>query len=406
MEACASVFDQDDDQFLVVNAADNQSSAEFSSDGAPETAVIHGSEQGVQFFSPVPKEKHEEALNMQPTNDWIDQSLESQTGESSTLLSLPKGLKFHQTVKSEDAALDIMSIVQSSKTEEKRLRMKKIMWRSSCDDESSSLIQKLRKEIRQTVCDKNISDISKAFDGKLLSAFRAAISGPENMNVDKVDASSQRARNILLHKGKIRENLAKKVYSTASGRRKRAWDRDLTVEFWKQRCLNGKPEKVQTLKSVLDLLKKVQDPNAHIETEQTLESETDNSLLSRLYLADMSVLPRTETIKPLSALTDKKPENSLEHANHNKRLKVCGNASMKAQSNGVKIARKGNELAKESVVGSSSSKTDKRQWALEVLARKSSSSNSGLSQSREEDHFLKGNYPLLVCLIDILIVFF
>ncbi|CAA6665739.1 unnamed protein product [Spirodela intermedia] len=377
----------------------------------------------------------DEKCNMLPQRRRIDPCFAMDPREWSDLASSSKDLESDQVSGKEDGTSDIMSIVQdtgckssitqSSSTDGRHrgvgLRVKKILWRSGHDNESSVLVQKLRNEIRERVCDKDISDISRivAFDGKLLSAFRAAIARPENKTVSKVDPPSVRAKNILLQKGKVRENLTKKVYATTSGRRRRAWDRDRAVEFWKHRCLSSEPEKVRTLQSVLDLLKKVKSPLVHPEIEQGPETQASNSLLSRLYLADTSVLPRTDDIKPLSVLADDKTvggiasKYSAEANSQNKRVKIDDpsfkgeNTWRKEQSYGVKNgvqssiygsrnAKKSNELSKEPLANSASSKSDKRQWALEILARKSSLSNTGMPQSGEEDHhLLKGNYPLL-----------
>jgi hypothetical protein len=43
-------------------------------------------------------------------------------------------------------------------------------------------------------------------------------------------------------------------------------------------------------------------------------------------------------------------------------------------------------------------KTDKRKWALEVLARKAAVTSRKTTDELQEDNaVLKGNYPLLVC---------
>ncbi|XP_078431339.1 RING/U-box protein [Wolffia australiana] len=342
-------------------------------------------------------EDDDEKSHVLPQKRQFEKCLETKT-EFSALGSPSNYLESNPNPEN-NATLDIMSIVQSSRVDEKcgsgGLRVKKILWKSMADNKSSSLIQKLRGEIRDTVGEKNISDISKAFDGKLLSAFRAAISRSATESFDKSELKPLRARNILPQKGKVRENLTKKVYATASGRRKRAWDRDWAVEFWKHRRVGDEPEKVKTLQSVLELLKKLKSPVFNPETAQDGESQADNSLLSRLYLADTSVLPRTEGMKPLSNVADAHGKNPTEATAQNKRLKTGGSAPAKDLQNSENIITKAIREQTKHPLSSSSSKSDKRQWALEVLARKSSLSNSGTSQSSEKDQSLKGSYPLL-----------
>lgn len=163
------------------------------------------------------------------------------------------------------------------------------MRRAGDEKESSIIVQKLRKEIKEAVQDKNSKTIDNdsTFDAKLLTAFRAALVKPKNELVNKPHSSSIHVRKSVLQKGKVRENLTKKIYASSTGRRKRAWDRDREVEFWKHRCKGMKPEKVETLQSVLEFLKKaVTSSSENLEMDQGSQDETKNSILSRVYLAD------------------------------------------------------------------------------------------------------------------------
>ncbi|GJN17853.1 hypothetical protein PR202_gb04956 [Eleusine coracana subsp. coracana] len=158
------------------------------------------------------------------------------------------------------------------------LRVKKIFRKEG--KESSVLVQKLQQEIREVVRDTgtNILEKDGSFDEKLLTAFRAAIGksvdGPEK----SANLSVIRTKRSLLQKGKKRENLTKKLYGTSTGRRRSAWHRDWEVEFWKYRCSPGvNPEKIETLQSVLQLLKKSSEMDK--ETARGKKGENNDSFI-------------------------------------------------------------------------------------------------------------------------------
>lgn len=344
-------------------------------------------------------------------------------------------------------SIDIMSIVQARKlgTENKPvrqkeagkcakveknaagLRMKKIMRRPNEDKESYDVVQKLRKEIREAVRKKPAGDIGKSIvDSNLLAAFRAAVAGPVTEPAKKSSARIVKAKKLLLQKGKARENLTKKIYATSSGKRRRAWDRDCEIEFWKHRCLTtSKPEKIETLRSVLNLL------NRNPETKNVGQTsrEDEAPILSRLYLADASVFPRKDDIKPLSVLKAaacsnqnevlSSGEKCIESHPDNCAVKSLGKNEDPVQSNigfiddkkksvcssstdGVapgKLHRGGNldkASPQKKMVGKPDDvKIDKRKWALEVLARKTGSGATNPMHQKQDDAALKASYPLL-----------
>ncbi|KAI5383414.1 uncharacterized protein At4g10930 isoform X1 [Lathyrus oleraceus] len=346
----------------------------------------------------------------------------------------------------EIAASDIMNIVKgtnrrlskgladtnaSEKLAEKKgnmagLRVKKIMKRVSDDGESSSVVQNLRKEIREAVRNKSsISFEDNRFDKNLLEAFRAAITGPKTELVNKLSPTALKAKKSMLQKGKVRENLTRKIFATSNGRRKRAWDRDCEIEFWKYRCMRAsKPEKVETLQSVLDLLRK---SSENPESEQTPSCQAKNPILSRLYIADTSVFPRKQDVKPFSEQTklnnpsakgtnqsvDNKTIKATEVNYLLSKTRVCSSekkvdkkivrgpvgkvhSSSHSEGTSVSSSASANVGTKESGLKSDSVKGDKRKWALEVLARKTAvGSKSTSNESQEEDAIFKGNYPLL-----------
>ncbi|KAF2313464.1 hypothetical protein GH714_011125 [Hevea brasiliensis] len=392
----------------------------------------------------------------QPSDILLDDSSSCPTWNA-----ICKDVKLQKSPEDEDVPSDIMSVVKgisrrpfkglscqssadkSSKERENAagLRVKKIMRRVTEDKESSNVVQKLRTEIREAVRNKSSADIGEnLFDPKLLAAFRTAVAGPTTEAVEKLPLSALKAKKSMLQKGKIRENLTKKIYGNSNGRRRRAWDRDCEVEFWKHRCMRTtKPEKVATLKSVLDLLRK---NTQGLERGQASEEcQTANPILSRLYLADTSVFPRKDDIKPLSALaTSNIGQSKGQFISMEKSQSPCVDdcaqklsqankvsfkpavpsvcdkgskdkfpsskdiaASCKAQPDkashrnfqgslgGAKVNSK-----KETGVQSDDKKIDKRKWALEVLARKKAATCTNVTHERQEDSaILKGNYPLL-----------
>ncbi|CAL1373612.1 unnamed protein product [Linum trigynum] len=319
---------------------------------------------------------------------------------------------------------DIMSIVQGTGRASKDhsaagLRMKKIMRTNAKEDKDSSVIvQKLREEIKEAVRNGSAVNMGeKNLDPKLLAAFRAVITGPTaEPVVKKLAPSALKVKKSLLQKGKVRESLTKKIYADSNGRRRRAWDRDCEVEFWKYRCMRAtKPEKVATLKSVLNLLRKT--PGGEV-VEEACKNKAESPILSRLYLADTSVFPRKNDIKPLSAHgggtsdsekgrtennssvpnglkpspTNKVPSKyvPLPQGLKNNNVDHSKNSPV-APSDGCRIKPK-----KETCVKVDDKKLDKRKWALEVLARKKAASASSRKEEEEDDKvMLKGNYQLL-----------
>lgn len=364
----------------------------------------------------------------------------------------------------ENATSDIMSIVKGtnqrlskglsgtkscnklSKNNENiaGLRVKKIMKRAPDHGESSLVVQNLREEIREAVRNKSSKNFGEnLFDTKLLVAFRAAIAGPKTEPVNKLSPIALKAKKSMLQKGKVREHLTKKIFGTSNGRRKRAWDRDCEIEFWKHRCMRAtKPEKVETLKSVLSLLRESSDSKGP-ESKEGPECQAKNPILSRLYLADTSVFPRKNDVKPLSTLKSaadseqNKQNNSSGKASNQSlgnstikateindvlpKARVCssenkvnkkivhgsvgdnsasGKVSLSRHSEGRSFSCSGGSKVhtKELGVKSDCMKNDKRKWALEVLTRKTAAAGLKTTNENQEDNaILKGNYPLLVC---------
>ncbi|KAK9072964.1 hypothetical protein SSX86_009400 [Deinandra increscens subsp. villosa] len=307
---------------------------------------------------------------------------------------------------------DIRDIVQGTyHTPSKRLssgetssglRIKKIMRRSSHDKDSLVEVQNLRKEIRDAIRNRSSKEAGdNLFDPKLLAAFRAAVTG-QTSETKRPPPLDVKAKKALLQKGTVRENLTKKIYGIG-GKRKRAWTRDCEIEFWKHRCSKvSKPEKVETLKSVLDLLRKGPEV-MEVKKENTVEAP--NLILSRLYVADASVFPRKADIKPLSSLNGKSPEitGSFIDSKETKVAIPCKkgepaarkvNPNKSSDQSSRSTGGSSTNAQKESGSGSNDIKVDKKKWALEVLARKTAVAGNNSSQG-QDNTVLKGNYPLL-----------
>uniref|UniRef100_A0A0D9V511 RING-type domain-containing protein n=1 Tax=Leersia perrieri TaxID=77586 RepID=A0A0D9V511_9ORYZ len=294
------------------------------------------------------------------------------------------------------------------------LRVKKI-FRKEEGKKSSAVVQKLQQEIREVVRDTGTTILEKenAFDEKLLTAFRAAIGKSADEQAGRNNPSLIKTRRALLQKGKTRENLTKKLYGS-SGRRRSAWHRDWEVEFWKHRCSPGvNPEKIETLQSVLQLLKKSSEMDKDIARDK--KGVDTNSILSRVYLADASVVPRKDDVKPLSALAGSPPleQNSQARANNSKApnkptpgtetIKISSPSSTGRVSSSSILSKEASSRRENKNIQAASNqqnqstgdiKHDKRKWALEVLARKNASSITSKDKCEVADD-LKGNYPLL-----------
>ncbi|KAJ4780566.1 RING/U-box protein [Rhynchospora pubera] len=286
------------------------------------------------------------------------------------------------------ASTNIMSIVTelSPRTSNKDkvntgVRTRTIM-RNQIGDKKPSDVDKLQTEI------KTLKDSIN--DDSLLRAVRTVIA------TNKAGPSSVRVKRPTAQTGKARQNLMKKIYSTSTGRRRPAWQRDCEVEFWKYRC-NSKvdQEKVENLQSILDLLKKGSTWSELCQGPELCQGQNEkskDSILSRVYLADASVLPRKDDIKPLSDVSGA----SVEKCNQDKPENGDKSRVVPVKKENKITVGKGLSNQDKNENHSGETKVDKRKWALEVLARKNASLESGANKERSQDGLLlKGNYPLL-----------
>lgn len=106
--------------------------------------------------------------------------------------------------------------------------------------------------------------------------------------------------------GGVRESLTKKLY--AGGVSRKTWDRDWDISFWKEQSVRIKKAK-QEASDVVDS-RAGQSVKEEVLMRIKNEDADGDSILTRLYVADTSLFPRNDDIKPLSMLTGLKVEDS------------------------------------------------------------------------------------------------
>lgn len=151
-------------------------------------------------------------------------------------------------------------------------------------------------------------------------------------NQDVKSQGLKRRRNSWLDKmldkaprgkaGGVRQSLTRKLYS--GGVSRKTWDRDWDISFWKEQSARIKKAK-QEASDVVDITAGVRagefprdgtvvkKEEAVLEKFRNVDAEGD-SILSRLYVADTSLFPRDNDIKPFYLLgaikEDAKPKCS------------------------------------------------------------------------------------------------
>lgn len=331
---------------------------------------------------------------------------------SPQVMSLVKGLEFPATAKTLQHSSTRKTVSKSDHINS--VRIKKIMPRRMDENKTSCLVQELRKELRIASDHDTTDDLGKidASDERLLAAFKAAmIRTRGNDSSDRTNRSHLRVIQQPLKRGKIRENLTKKLYGTGNGKR-----RAREIEFWKDRCDKTKQlKKVEKPDSIMNILKRSLDAcSKSLETEQMSETELADPIFSRLYIADTSLFPRRDDIKPLSAYLKSGNVQVGRSDAESKPVKVengkCEIPSSKVDTadGSVHPTKQCTEIKKLSSIlnsatlqtaevkqktgNSSDVKLDKRKWALEVLARK-----TGSDERKTEASLGKmGSFPLLI----------
>ncbi|XP_024534861.1 uncharacterized protein At4g10930 isoform X1 [Selaginella moellendorffii] len=228
----------------------------------------------------------------------------------------------HQVVKGRAVAED--SSEKQNQTDGKGVRTRIIM-RRDVDDQS------LAEKIRRQVVEAAGGDGAQVSNENLLAAYKAAIvkrDGPKQKKA--VDTA--------------RKNLKRKLYGGIRGRQ--VYDRDWDVAFWRDKVLGDKRRKPE---------------QEEAENTESTPQQAD-SILDRLCFADCSLLPKKEGFRPPPVTEDKpRPKPTLHQAS--KTLEV-----------------------KTEVPVDGNAEKDKKQWALELLARKNK------QQVRSTHDTLKGNF--------------
>lgn len=346
----------------------------------------------------------------------------------SDLMDIVKGEEFNASAKTQEHCSPIKI---GSENNRGGVRLKKIMPRRMDENEASRLVQEMTKELRAAVGNGAMEDLGKidAYDERLLEAFKAAMKNTFRSD-HKSNMSHVRVNKQPQKRGKIRENLTKKIYSTGSGKRRRAWDRDCEIEFWKSRCKREKQTKqIETPDLIKSILKRSLDAcSKSPEIENKSKINEIDPMLSRLYVADNSLFPRKDDIKPLSALSESEdlqagkcnigvkgevtsnkldmlgsnlnniagnihPTNSYldaENSNSSLNFGPLQNTVSKEKSSDCGDANL-DKVVEPKSGKSDDVKIDKRKWALEVLARKTGGSQKTNELSTGE----KVSFPLL-----------
>lgn len=337
---------------------------------------------------------------------------------SPQVMSLVKGLEFPATAKTLQHSSTRKTVSKSDHINS--VRVKKIMPRRMDENKTSCLVQELRKELRIASDHDTTDDLGKidASDETLLAAFKAAmIRTRGNDRSDRTNRSHLKVIHQPLKRGKIRENLTKKLYGTGNGKR-RTWE----IEFWKDRCDKTKQlKKVEKPDSIMNLLKRSLDAcSKSLETEHMGETEVVDPIFSRLYIADTSLFPRKDDIKPLSAYlnsgnvqvgrsdAESKPVKLERTCNSTNSMCQIPSSEIDTAAGSVHPTKQHTEIKKlnsslnsatpqttvvqQKTGNSSDVKLDKRKWALEVLARKTGSDERKTEASLEK----MGSFPLLI----------
>ncbi|KAI5074675.1 hypothetical protein GOP47_0010636 [Adiantum capillus-veneris] len=249
------------------------------------------------------------------------------------------------------------------------VRTRKIVYRGSTLDENvCRIVNDMRQHLQREAAALGILGDDRKVDvadEKFFVAFKAAIQSSQ-ANLRQQHPSPVKRMAVQKPGSKLdasRQNLMKKLYG-GSGKRRQAWDRDWDVSFWRERITREKKSR-ESSKTLL------QQEMAHMEeamqeSKKSIKAEL-NSLKSRVYLADTSLLPRQKDIKPLSEQSTAKtnpvyaPQSkSLNH------VRTPEGPPKRATTLGVSNTGETD--------GNQPVKTDKRRWALEVLARKTGQS--------------------------------
>jgi len=152
-----------------------------------------------------------------------------------------------------------------------------------------------------------------------ICVFKAALTRTSSQTLDAKGRASKQRRRLWLAKvldqvpsGKghrVRESLTKKLYAGGGGSRK-TWDRDWDISFWKEqsaRLKKARKEATDTLegRGKNGRAREVKATSSAVKEDEailgfsTTDTDTDDSVLTRLYVADTSLFARDNDIKPV-----------------------------------------------------------------------------------------------------------
>ncbi|KAH7372448.1 hypothetical protein KP509_17G005000 [Ceratopteris richardii] len=265
------------------------------------------------------------------------------------------------------------------------VRTRKIIYRGSVLDENvSRIINEMRKQLKREEISFGVSgDISKVdvTDEKFFRAFKTAIQSTQlNLGLHHQPPTKKAVLPKPRSKQDLsRQSLMKKLYG-GSGKRRQTWDRDWDISFWREKVTREKKE-AQSSKTLLE------QEMANIEAvKQVLKASSRadlESLKGRVYLADTSLLPRNEDIKPLSEKNIAKSDSHKVHKG-----KPVGNLKVGDKVSKHVVSREVH--CTEVSDGNQPLKTDKQKWALQVLARKTGQS----AKSQRKNESLLAGLPM------------
>ncbi|KAG6546888.1 hypothetical protein Mapa_011504 [Marchantia paleacea] len=235
---------------------------------------------------------------------------------------------------SEVDVMDIVSdprggLVRDSKDDPsvppKAVRTRIIMHRESDVKykERPSLVERIRQQMRDTAGYGAGDDLGKVevSDDRFIAAFKAAQTRSYEKSKEGKSASSRQQSSGRLWKvldkkysgTGARDNLTRKLYAGGTGRR--CWDRDWDIAFWRERD----PHQRRARKEAEEV-----DGSGKMDagvTESQPDSE-DADFFKRLYVADTSLFPRNENVKPLSEDGNHAEETSASESVRNRTGKI------------------------------------------------------------------------------------
>ncbi|KAH9544419.1 hypothetical protein CY35_13G118900 [Sphagnum magellanicum] len=200
------------------------------------------------------------------------------------------------------------------------VRTRIVMWRGT-DGRAAQLVEDIRQQMRSAAGYGASEDLGKVevSDDRFFAAFKAALTRTSSQTLDAKGRASKQRRRLWLAKvldqvpsGKghrVRESLTKKLYAGGGGSRK-TWDRDWDISFWKEqsaRLKKARKEATDTLegRGKNGRAREVKATSSAVKEDEailgfsTTDTDTDDSVLTRLYVADTSLFARDNDIKPV-----------------------------------------------------------------------------------------------------------